>query len=142
MGKTKLDETYIFKTSIKIKFFWGIYLIYLLVFGSKFHFESSGYYLAESLFTSSLPRTVWFDFTVNHLEYKFGIVFSFRMRYFLYSPPFLFLPLCGLSSFSSWTIIYACLVLFLLLSYCVICFVVLLFVFGHMKQIRLYQSFS
>ena len=53
MTKTKFDEIYIFKISIKIRFF-----IYLLV--SKFRFLEFRLLLSRvAPYYSSLPRTVW-----------------------------------------------------------------------------------
>ena len=46
MGKTKLDETYILKTSIKMRFFWCSYWYQNSIF------LSFGYYWAGSLLTT------------------------------------------------------------------------------------------
>ena len=48
MGKTKLDETYIFEISIKMRFFWCSYWYQNFLY----HFLTFGYYWAGSLLTT------------------------------------------------------------------------------------------
>ena len=54
MGKTKLDQTYIFKIGIKMRFFWCSYWY------QKFHFLDFWLLLSRvAPYYSSLPRIVW-----------------------------------------------------------------------------------